>query len=855
MPADISKNITLNVARRSSRKVSSEEEIELKRARGELSCAECRRLKLKCDKRIPCGSCMRRGCPTICPNGSLSTGQGTRFVLADTEDLHRKIGEMGLRIRQLEDALSILQMGTSSDVHPLLTEDLLAIKYGPETLPASRDPTGDHHGASVGAFGTLTITDSGESNYFGQSGGVEAGAELGNTGIGLGTLLEDELPQPSSEVAQLVSALPFGMTGVTNPERLGQIMDSLFGFLPPYPRATTLCETYMENSAWIFRPISREELIDEILVPVYALAKQKTQATQETEEVSPHTLSVLYMVFAHGALTDLTLSAYNSEAENYFHLGRLALSLRSVLDLPSAQTLQAICLMACYHSNSGRRYTLDSAWLLISLASKMAQAVSNRDPARFNLSPKAIQRRRKLFWEIFSADLYHSMTLGRPPSASLSYIDCEFPEDDATTINDKGEIEMGFFRWKHSFTKDIFMPVLELTLSAVPPGYETILDLDRKVREKVLPPALNLYRSGSADEYTSPSSYIRGRVLSQFRTATMLYIHRSFFAQAMLDFPTNPLRSPFAPSFLAAYRCASATIKSTIVSYQKHPELLSRFWSLWNNLMSAAVIVGTIATRASSSTMAPAARMELDLAVDIFRNGATRSPRARSGLPILNSLKAKADQAQYSASSSRSKKSTALLPETGGDDELAMYGGQTRILVSKILSQQNRKLRPASSAVHTSTPSSPPATSDESHSPSESVPEVHPSLVEYLSMLPPPATLTMPTMDAMDTADANLQPTFEPTMPTEGSLLTFAHGMPSQASCIPSNIPRSVPSGYDQNVSMGAPNMAFFDMQPLSGMEDTLSDSGDFEFMLSGESGMNETWASFMRESGIFSAR
>lgn len=43
MPADISKNITLNVARRSSRKVSSEEEIELKRARGELSCAECRR--------------------------------------------------------------------------------------------------------------------------------------------------------------------------------------------------------------------------------------------------------------------------------------------------------------------------------------------------------------------------------------------------------------------------------------------------------------------------------------------------------------------------------------------------------------------------------------------------------------------------------------------------------------------------------------------------------------------------------------------------------------------------------------------------------------------------------------------
>jgi len=80
---------------------------------------------------------------------------------------------MGQRIRQLEDALSILQMGTSSDIHPLLTEDLLAIKYGPETLPRSRDLTGDQHGAPIDAFGTLTITDSGESNYFGQSGGVE----------------------------------------------------------------------------------------------------------------------------------------------------------------------------------------------------------------------------------------------------------------------------------------------------------------------------------------------------------------------------------------------------------------------------------------------------------------------------------------------------------------------------------------------------------------------------------------------------------------------------------------------------------------------------------------------------------
>ncbi|KAL4081790.1 fungal-specific transcription factor domain-containing protein [Scleroderma yunnanense] len=856
MPADTTKSTTLNAARRSSRKFSSSEEIELKRVRGELSCAECRRLKLKCDKKIPCGSCMRRGCPTICPNaGSLSTGQGTRFVLADAEHLHRKIAEMGQRIRQLEDALSILQMNTSNDIHPLLAEDLLTIKYGSES-PASRESTGDHHGVPTDASGTLTITDGGESNYFGRSGGVEAGAELGNSEMGLDGFPEDDLPQVSSEVAQLVSVLPIGMAGFSNPERLRQIMDSLFDFLPSYPRATTLCETYLENSAYIFRPISREELIDEILVPVYTFAKERKQVTVEKDtETLPHTLSVLFMVFAHGALTDLTLPPYNSEAENYFHLGRLALSLRSVLDLPTAQTLRAVCLMGCYHSNSGRRYTTDSAWLLISLASKMAQGVSNRDPTRFNLSPKVIQRRRTLFWEIFSADLFHSMSLGRPPSASLSYIDCEFPEDDTATINDKGEIETGFFRWKHSFTKDVFMPVLELTLSAVPPSYDTILDLDRKVREKVLPPSLNLYRSSSSDEYTTPSSYIRGRLLSQFRTQTMLYIHRSFFAQAMLDFPTNPLRSPFAPSFLAAYRCASAIIKTTVVNFQKYPELFTRFWTMWSNLMSAAVIVGTIATRAPSSTMAPAARIELDLALNMFRNGAIQSPRARSGLPILNSLKAKAEQAQAeylsSKSSSRSNKSTALLPETGGDDELAMFGGQTRILVSKILSRQSRNVRAATSVPSSSTPNSPPPSSDESHSPSESVPEVHPSLVEYLTMLPPPSTSALSMMDAMSTTETNLQPTVESTMATNSPMLTFPENMPSHASSIPPSMP---PSGYDQTIALDVSDMTFFDIQQPNSMERTLSGTSDFEFMLTGESGMDARWMSFMRDSGIFGA-
>ncbi len=105
----------------------------------------------------------------------LSANALARFVLADTSQLHNKISEMGQRIRQLEDALAIFQAGVSTEVHPLLREDLLAIKFGPdatqtaETEKRTKDPIID----SIDALGTLTIGDRGEGKYFGRSAGSE----------------------------------------------------------------------------------------------------------------------------------------------------------------------------------------------------------------------------------------------------------------------------------------------------------------------------------------------------------------------------------------------------------------------------------------------------------------------------------------------------------------------------------------------------------------------------------------------------------------------------------------------------------------------------------------------------------
>lgn len=89
---------------------------------------------------------------------------------------------MSQRIRQLEDALEISHTSSSpsNSSHPLLREELLAIKRGidvntPTTTTRPREhedpPTDDE----LEALGTLSISDQGYSRFIGQSGGGEVG--------------------------------------------------------------------------------------------------------------------------------------------------------------------------------------------------------------------------------------------------------------------------------------------------------------------------------------------------------------------------------------------------------------------------------------------------------------------------------------------------------------------------------------------------------------------------------------------------------------------------------------------------------------------------------------------------------
>ena len=146
-----------------------------------------------------------------------------------------------------------------------------------------------------------------------------------------------------------------------------------------------MCETFLEHLAWWVRPIKRDELIDDILVPIYKCKNDPTKMTyyregsgSEDDGRCPYRLATLYFVLACGALMDLTLQPCSAEAEMYYRLGRGALSLRHLFDSQEIEAVQALCLMGAYHSLCSSRYSLESAWRILSMASKIAQSVSSR---------------------------------------------------------------------------------------------------------------------------------------------------------------------------------------------------------------------------------------------------------------------------------------------------------------------------------------------------------------------------------------------------------------------------------------------------------------------------------------------
>lgn len=77
--------------------------------------------------------------------------------------------------------------------------------------------------------------------------------------------------------------------------------------------------------------------------------------------------------------------------------------------------------------------------------------------------------------------------------------------------------------------------------------------------------------------------------LSNLLTVVLLFVHRPYFAQALIENAADPTRSPYSRSFLATVRAASTILRSIKDQFASYPAMCSRFCSIWTHAYSAAV--------------------------------------------------------------------------------------------------------------------------------------------------------------------------------------------------------------------------------------------------------------------------
>ncbi|KAK7059970.1 Zn(2)-C6 fungal-type domain-containing protein [Favolaschia claudopus] len=529
--------------------------------------------KLKCDKHVPCSSCVRRGCDNICPTGTLrSVGRGKRAVMHDIPELHSTIAEMGQRIRDLENAIASTQKKS--------------VNAQPWSFPASSamDLTPTPCGDPLGSF---ILNEDREPVYFGPVGGVEVLRSYYSASK-IATAGRDSLL-----FGALTLSFPFSpfSSRVWDPI---PCLDRLAVFLPSPTRARHLCATYFRNAVWHGTPVTQPALLD-----LFNLIYTRTDSTPPP--TAPQ-LSILFLVFAIGSIVDLDIPELdNPDGDCYFGLANAALSIRNVFDEePVVETVQALVLLANYYTYGSRRYSLEAAWQMISMASSLAQRLGLHSEKHVSKFPAPIANRyRGLFWELYTCENQYGLAVGRPVSIQLHSITCAFPRDDEGEEGDQEPFVKTLPGYRHArwtFVQDIMTPVLDQLLATKKPSYETILNLDLKIR-KFMQIRIVPLEAMEVLEGDPPVIFLQRGMLRVWANQVLLFIHRDCFIEAMRTSPSNPLQSPYASSFLAAYRSAAEMVRINEANCRKFPDLLPRWSGTWKSVVESAIIVGTVAIR------------------------------------------------------------------------------------------------------------------------------------------------------------------------------------------------------------------------------------------------------------------
>ncbi|KAH7070681.1 hypothetical protein BKA63DRAFT_545166 [Paraphoma chrysanthemicola] len=642
---------------------------------------ECRRLKMKCNREVPCSNCVRRNRARLCTettnarahirhdlqesavlpdvtshHASTSSDAHGPVQLptdpASSETHNRTPNSMpsygtGVGVNQTFEqrgdqegraALPRRVVDTSVDTARQSSSPVLADRHVPSTgagiatVDSNIEPVAD--GEDSGSYGTLMLSNGGLSVYLGPTAGSEwlKDSEMQDVSD------SSQVTRPPSPVnaqnlnaaAHRGNAVPdvtsFDFPFSTSVSRTST--RDLLASLPPREEAWTLIESYYRYCAWHHDAAPRAQF-EKTFDRVYSFVDGTAQASR----VNPQEIALVSIVMAQGTMFNIEMPHYDPSAEDWVRLAERALVKGDFLSNNTVAGLQTLHLMAHLHLNSDKdRQGDNNAWPLWGLVMRLAQAMGmHRDGSRWNLPQDVVEERRKVFWECNAADIFQAHCFSRPCAINPDHCDTQFPSEP---LNMRGEKGYTTLRLELS---QLSAEILNMAMSVRKPAYSEVIKLDSKLCtfERNLPFSIrsraaflsmpSRYPDIEAACEASPEPSRRSMVLSfqQMSLAlniseTFINLHRPYYARALYGNVDDSLNMVYGPSFLTVIERCAIIINMVTDIHARFPAVSTRQWHFWFHVFGSALCLGTLLLRHPNTPMFSFILAQIDAAITLF---------------------------------------------------------------------------------------------------------------------------------------------------------------------------------------------------------------------------------------------
>lgn len=505
------------------------------RHRDHLSCIECRRKKLKCDRAAPCSACTRRDGGVSCSYQRATTGfEAERDRRKKAEGRLEHLEQLVQKLSKANDQAGPLSNGTES------------------SNALTNPPCG---GGSSSGNGTPNGTHMDNDAVY--NGGTHWSAMLEDieelrSAISMPTVDSESSPSTQSDKDDAAvddAAIVFGGGPTLTFEQV------LTQYLPPRQEADRLVATYLRSKA----------------VKAPFLHPHQFQRLYQSFWIAPLTVpvlwaSIMFSVF-HASATSLGASAtpWNKHAIGAAHC--LAIGKHHQ---PRPYVVEALLLFAQTKCFSQMDVTPDIGSLL-GLATRAAIRMGyHRDPARLPISIFEKEMRRRVWSALLQLELLISFQLGLPSSILPGSHDTNIPvnlqdadlEEDAVAMPparpETEETDIMFYIAKHRLSNTFERIHQHVSTLAIGDAYDRVLvdGLDTEMRQKYLALPLQ-YRQKPVSQsvFDSPTLIIARFCVNLIYEKCLCVLHRPYVAAGRRE------------SVLACYTASSNIIAQIVDAY------------------------------------------------------------------------------------------------------------------------------------------------------------------------------------------------------------------------------------------------------------------------------------------------